>query len=524
MVLSLVLFLPQLCNTDPSVFFRYMTSINNNDLMSFGPTNTNDPRLLLTPSQVVADTKNSTTTPAEKNDEILASRRSRRRKRPLGKNKKKNKSQTDVRNNRSTTSCSLDPANFPTIGNAPDIYWRSVPIEHLRLHPQFKALPDPKDITLLQDLDDVRLFRQESWQWDALHVGRCTTSQAISALGFLEPHAAQILKVPVWWQKKSAFVRLRQRPLRTLDDMNHVLCRPNPLETSEPAETMVVGSHATEGLWVPPEVVDSNFSMEYTYDLTGEEQEMRRQYAQRFSKDLDRGRFLSRWWGETQEATSLLTAINYFGKQDGGFVLEETGMCGASHTFNQTSADGMLIGATPDGIMRHSDGRVEALEVKNHCPFIAPYALKRKITKKSRKTRNKLYAVGSRDFDVSKGLVFPYYVPQLQLEMYCLGEECRSAVMIRQTARHGALIVRMRRDDEWIAEMLYWLNRYQTDFVAQGIPPEENFFWNNPSDRSRYQEFVQSTKAKSLRDVELVDRVPFEEIQRMGLDCPLFLD
>jgi hypothetical protein len=68
------------------------------------------------------------------------------------------------------------------------------------------------------------------------------------------------------------------------------------------------------------------------------------------------------------------------------------------------------------------------------------------------------------------------------------------------------------------------LNRFQADFVASGIPPGDNFFWTNPGDRQRYLDFVHSTKAKSLRDAEFVARVPFEEVQRMGLDCPLFLD
>jgi len=75
-------------------------------------------------------------------------------------------------------------------GNLPDVHWRSIPMSHLRCHPNFQPLPPPSQITSLQTKEHVRYFRQESWQWDYLHRGRCTTSQTAAALGFLESKAA----------------------------------------------------------------------------------------------------------------------------------------------------------------------------------------------------------------------------------------------------------------------------------------------------------------------------------------------
>lgn len=54
-------------------------------------------------------------------------------------------------------------------GDMPDVYWRSIPMSHLRLHPNFVPLPLPSQISELPTKEHVRYFRQDSWQWDFLH-------------------------------------------------------------------------------------------------------------------------------------------------------------------------------------------------------------------------------------------------------------------------------------------------------------------------------------------------------------------
>lgn len=377
-------------------------------------------------------------------------------------------------------------------------------MDHLRLHPLFIKLPPPETIESLDTLEDVRLFSQDSWQWDALHVGRCTTSKAAAALGLLEPKAGCRLNIPSSWRRggKAAYYRLRENALFTLEEMNDVLCegasafRPwhSHKYDQEKGPFWVIPTARRDGKLFP-------FAAKYLVKITSEERSSRKKQAEQYAAD---GEFIRRNWGNAQEATSLLTALNYFWKSDPGVRLEEAGMCGAGLSSNQTGS--VLVGASPDGILCHSNGTIEALEVKNHCPFVpASYVDERDVSCPN-------FAV--RQIPFRNPTVPPLYVPQLMMEMLCVGPECRSAVMVRQTATNGAAIMRMYRDDAWIDEMLYWLNRFQEDFVDAAILPPTDFFWDDGADGDRYQRFVEWTSELSTK-VELLDIVKHHEIQRV---------
>lgn len=135
------------------------------------------------------------------------------------------------------------------------------------------------------------------------------------------------------------------------------------------------------------------------------------------------------------------------------------------------------------------------------------------------------------------------YIPQLMMEMVCVGDSvhldeeneskstspaCKSAVMVRQTATKGAILLRLNRDEEWIDEMKYFIGRFQVEYVKTGIIPEENFFWNDDPN-SRYRKFLQRTLELS-QSVEQVAFIEHAGIQRMvmergvGSEVPLFLD
>jgi hypothetical protein len=386
-------------------------------------------------------------------------------------------------------------------------------MDHLRLHPLFIELPDPDSIKKLDSLEDVRFFSQDSWQWDALHEGRCTTSKAAGALGFLEPKAGEALNIPMSWRRgsKAAYHRLRQKPLRTLQQMNRVLCSTSRVATCIDAgsPTSLQGRHGDNSpLWVIPTAKRDGtlfpFAAKYLLKITPEERSLRRKQAQEYDAD---GNFLSvrMSWGTAQEATSLLTALNYFWKRDPGVRLKEVGMCGAGLGSNQTT--GVLVGASPDAILCHSNGTIEALEVKNHCPFVpAAYVDEDDATSPN-------YAVRQMFFSKTP-TVPPLYVSQLMMEMQCIGPECRSAVMVRQTATSGAVIMRMYRDDEWIDEMMYWLNRFQRDYCDAEIQPPTDFFWDDEEDGDRYRRFVEWTTELS-DTVEVLDLVKHKEIQRV---------
>jgi hypothetical protein len=230
-------------------------------------------------------------------------------------------------------------------------------------------------------------------------------------------------------------------------------------------------------------------------------------------------------WGNAQEATSILTALNYFWKEDPDVRLEEVGMCGAGlfpsteeGQTNQMYLNLPPLGASPDALIVHSNGTREVLEVKNHCPFYT--------TKQGRKNSpDQDFAIKS--FPFSAPHLPPLYVPQMMMEMLCSSADCKSAVMVRQTATTGALILRLQRDDDWINEMLYWLQEFQTRHVQAGVPPPSNFFWKDEdgNKNERYRAFVQHTKDVA-DSVEILHHVPHREIQRMQgpNTTSLFLD
>jgi hypothetical protein len=403
-------------------------------------------------------------------------------------------------------------------------------MEHLRQHPNFEPLPLPETIKKLDSLEDIRWFRQESWQWDAVHSGRCTTSQAVAALGFLEPEAGKLLGVPRSWHRggMGAYHRLRQPALRTLQELNSVLCAGHD-EIEAPPKT----NQNQTSVWIQPKKPTGQkkpfpFAAKYMIKVSDEEKERRRQRTRKYSKSSSFDHSVRMMWGNAQEATSLLTALNFFWHKDDRVILKEVGMCGGGlETNTTTGTSNLLVGATPDGLLHHPDGTIEVVEVKNHCPFYSYSAPARK-GKSTRNKNPKRFSIRHYGFDKAGGIL-PHYVPQLMMEMLCVGPMCRSAIMVRQTATTGALVMRIQRDNGWIEEMLYWLNRFQADFVEPQLPPPENFFLNGSStlDQERYLKFLNWTKDLESK-VELMAHVLPPEIQRATGTRPgitnLFLD
>jgi len=405
-------------------------------------------------------------------------------------------------------------------GNLPDVLWRSIPLEHIRRHPLFVPLPDPESIDHLDSKEDVRNFRQESWQWDVLHEGRMTTSQAVAALGFLEPGVGEILGVPKGLRRggQGAYHRLRKpATTRTLDEMNAKLCIGHGNSHNSSIEDKTNESDDSDGsVWTQP--AKFPFAAKYMVRITEEEYKNRKEISKRW-KSGNKQWSIRMVWGNVQEATSLLTALNYFWERDNRVFMKEIGMCGAGLEFNQTVPTGLIIGATPDAVLCHPDGRIEAVEVKNHCPFVPNHSR----YNGSNGRRNKRY--GNDAFQLSRqklsksDSVMCQYIPQLMMEMLCLGENCESAIMVRQTATNGSLILRIKRDNGWIEEMLYWLDRFYQDFVLQEIIPSKNFFLesDNPVDRDRYKRFLELTKQIET-NIELLEHVPHHKIQRALAD------
>jgi hypothetical protein len=603
-------------------------------------------------------------------------------------------SSSSIKSSQSTTTTRrrrYKPRRHHRTGNLPDVHWRSIPMSHLRCHPNFQPLPPPSQITRLPTKEHVRYFRQDSWQWDYLHRGRCTTSQTAAALGFLESKAAHYLGIPNSLRRGGygAWERLREHvpdelygDLKALegvlcegratdDDLNNEVNNSATSSSTSSSSTTTTssnkvstwrpGAKETERLWISSQqlrqrriihnITESStsstshqrrkpfpFVAKYIPNLSNEELYQRKLVIQHYEQSPSPMGTRMRW-GNAQEATSILTALNYFCKLDEKTVIREVGMCGCAFDRdvkkynnekngnddsggNKGGGDGddllqgLSIGATPDALVCHGDGTVEVLEVKNHCPFvwnkISPHYTQKNhgggggnnrrngnnnsSSSNKKKKKHKMkgnrhrhqnnrklnddiadnYGEGGgdhhkpsaatrkkengdsnnnrlpkhyliRDFHLEQRIP-PVYIPQLMMEILCVGDAidlddndksnnnkqqqqskpiCKSAIMVRQTATKGAILLRLNRDEEWITEMKYWLGKFKNEFVDEGIIPEDNFFWDTGGER--YQKFLLRTKELS-ESVEFVAFIEHGNIQRVVFEhgvkgeIPLFLD
>lgn len=144
-----------------------------------------------------------------------------------------------------------------------------------------------------------------------------------------------------------------------------------------------------------------------------------------------------------------------------------------------------LMGASPDAMLRLSDGELAAVEVKSVCPFF----------------------VHSGSFAVHDGYVAPEnrsvwphwrlrgpseslrpdHVPQVQWEMFVT--DTRRNYFISASALQGSNLFVIERDDKYIELMLEFIASFYCDFVLPRRPPSLDFF----ADRPKYDELLQHT-------------------------------
>jgi hypothetical protein len=161
-------------------------------------------------------------------------------------------------------------------------------MDPLRLHPRF--VPLPVRVEKLEALEDALLFHQDSWRWDAIHVGRCTMSQAVAALEFLENMAGEILNVPPSWRRggRGAYQRLCHKPLRTLEDFNRVLCHIGAGSSSSMSSS---DTHKITNPWSPLPITtaDENssfpFAARYDYETPEADLLLRKKLARKVCTD-----------------------------------------------------------------------------------------------------------------------------------------------------------------------------------------------------------------------------------------------
>lgn len=243
--------------------------------------------------------------------------------------------------------------SFKQNGSSPNINWRRIPMDHLRYHPNFEPLSTDykKDLYPLSSVSEVSSFRQESWQWDALHVGRCTSSRSCSALGFLEPMASKELGIPRSLLRRGgmeAFEKLSEwkHALKDVDMMNEVLFTDDlneagdeivykkPSSVTKNQNNNKKGKNKLQTIWVsnryelhmsPASLsnnnkrrgqlsVSINFAAKYIprHDFSTSSSNSYRKSVQNIKDRYKDRPIIARMdWGNAQEATAILTALNY---------------------------------------------------------------------------------------------------------------------------------------------------------------------------------------------------------------------
>jgi hypothetical protein len=397
-------------------------------------------------------------------------------------------------------SNSLPPARSSgpqsKFGQQPNVHWRSVPLDDLRQHPLFFALPDPSTV-LAESPRDFWRFRQDSSQWLMLRGGRLGGALLPPALGLFEPTSQRALKIPLSLaghrKALETWHHLRSTQPPTLADLNRGY---NPkaktdsrplMDLYAPSPELVAGPrNAKSRLWAPA-AATSHFP--YTY--TPPRRVPRDPVSPRCQQEV---RMV---WGSAQESTSLLTVVNYFSRK--GARVMEVGACAAEvhHCDTLGVTDPLpLLGASPDAVLCWPDGRLETVEIKNHCPF---------------------HGDGETWYMNDRGpfhTVAPWYVPQVMLEMFAVGPTCMAGYLVSCSATKGVVVIKVQRDNAYIRLMLLLLSKFCAKYVSTGLEPPADFFCGDPD----YSAFLNASdrisnaaKPEVVIDHTFVQRAPNTE-------------
>jgi hypothetical protein len=357
-------------------------------------------------------------------------------------------------------------------GDVANVSWKSIPMSDLRLHPLFESLPEPFALDV-SSVKDLCKFRQHTWQWDALHISRLTTSKIASILGFYEKNSSDYLSIPNSLQGHERVVEawnhLRQKKTFP-SDWSHLFQQPGMNVSDGAVSPWKVSDKTTLSNSVPehpriyfPYVYNPSSSSPVSDSLSSSS------IKDPFSARLE--------WGNSQEATATLSLINYLCGNNLLHAESQTKVyeCGLSlfealeEEFNSTLASNSfsscfdlsiitkrlsfyqeitqlihegklpLIGASSDAvIINHQTKDKVVIEVKCFSPF---------STNNSKDKENKKYTMKISNYHPNAEDRIPaWYIPQIQLEMFCHGIYCQSAYLVI-LFYDCSRIYEMKRDD-----------------------------------------------------------------------------
>ena len=174
----------------------------------------------------------------------------------------------------------------------------------------------------------------------------------------------------------------------------------------------------------------------------------------------------------------------------------------------------------------------KVLEVKCHSPFVDAAQLRYRGGGGGQKG-----TLGISDRGPAL-TVAPWHVPQLMLHILCAGPACTGAVLVSLSATKGATLFRLRRDDDFIFQMLTWVRRFHVHYVLgrrvladgtlapadpatgggskRGAPPPDFF-----AGQEGYAAFVASVRAQAA-GAAVVAQLDNADVQRSPLNGHFF--
>ena len=145
------------------------------------------------------------------------------------------------------------------------------------------------------------------------------------------------------------------------------------------------------------------------------------------------------------------------------------------------------------------------MQVKNHSPFV------------SAGCHGTVVSVSDKQVPAD---IPSWYVAQMQLEMLCIGPQCRSAVMVRLSATCGAVIMRMQRSDDYIELMLKQFAAFYGHYVIPKELPPPDFL---RADQSMHERVTHETLAVSSSATLVAQIQPGDIQRRRPCNHPLIL-
>jgi hypothetical protein len=372
----------------------------------------------------------------------------------------------------------------------------------LRAHPYFIALPPPSHYIPPSTAAELRQFREGSPQWCAAHLGRITTSACASCVGLYEERSAEMLGVPPSLRGHGKALDAQARIAQPALGLAEVAAAAEDVPTRSEFEGEERKEAEARAVWHTPDDPSSGPLLKFS------RASLRHKWGPlctphpRARRELE-GASLGRIrlaWGSRQEPTSILAALNYLCRL--GAMIEEavrrlalmptrTRHAARLTHFGRALFQGLHpleaippaergalpaglppLGASPDACVRWADGRVEPFEVKNHAPFAA-----------RRAPKGSAHQSGAPPLEVRDpgpyDEVAVWHVPQLYLQMLCLGQACHSALFMSCSATRGANLFRLHRHEPTMQRLLGFVARFATQFGGGRPPPPENYFWSD---------------------------------------------